>query len=1062
MANSRRNFETGYTPEPYQYSPDPAVLWRYLDRELVKISAAFAQSGRWEMPTLHVEPEKPREGMIVQADGTDWDPGSGAGVYQYTGGAWVFRSPAPVTNHSLLTGLQGGTTGEYFHLTESEYLNLGSKTPMTGIESSPAGTYTSTLTYNETTRTVTISPTGSTFNVYVNGQVFTKTAQSLAHAATGAAHFFYFDSSGNLVTSTSPWDLLLHAPVAFVFQDATNGRRICFEERHHAGRDIWWHRNQHFAEGTKAPSGFTASDITGYTLATGTDAACTFALASGVLADEDIEVTTEAVPDGGPYVILSRQGAAGDWQMTRANTVPFNRSGTTLQFNEFTGGVWQWTSVTNNDFVNMYVFGATALPQASVTPSPGAVQQIVMIPGQAKFTSLAAADVETTSSLNWGTLPFQELVALFKLTYKFSSGGGGTVSLEKVQRIVGERLTDVSSTPIDHGTLAGLLDDDHTLYTLVDGSRSFTLSSTNSVGIAGTTSAINAFYVSATVNNASPVGVSFAPTLVNIDTVQAIGAQVNAFLTPPGTNISNFYAFIQSSHKNAGGDVTNWYGNVSRFSTTSSAAGTVSNFVGYSVFAPNLVGGSTAVISTHVGFSAEALSTASTIYGFQGKIAASTNRYNLYMNGTADNYLAGRLGVGTTPNASANITSQYTASGASTKYNTIVTTTISSDVTALFISVPSLIATQAASFTLLDCRHFSADQGTIGASSVINNQYGFAALGTLVGAITNYGFFCGNASAITAGKTHYAFRSVSNIATGGGSCWNIYIDGTAPNYLAGDLRIGTTTQSGVRLTASATFTSTSADEYVAYVLASATQSSGANAKYAIIGQISTNTGFASTGAISGLFGTVTHNLTNTLSVARGCVTFLNNASTGTISVADNFTAVNALNSGTISALHGFHCNNLAAGVANYGFRGEVVAASGRWNLYMDGTANNAIAGSTRFGSTTPPVNTVDITGSFGVGTPVTKVADFTWGASENWIINNKSGSTCVVTLPAAASFTGRVLYIKNIQAQLVNSASSNVVPRAGGAAGTAILAATAGAWATLVSDGTNWVIMQGS
>ena len=52
--------------------------------------------------------------------------------------------------------------------------------------------------------------------------------------------------------------------------------------------------------------------------------------------------------------------------------------------------------------------------------------------------------------------------------------------------------------------------------------------------------------------------------------------------------------------------------------------------------------------------------------------------------------------------------------------------------------------------------------------------------------------------------------------------------------------------------------------------------------------------------------------------------------------------------------------------------------------------------------------------------------------------------------------------IKTIQAQTVVSASSNVVPLVGGAAGTAILAATAGKWATLVSDGTNWVIMQGN
>jgi hypothetical protein len=40
------------------------------------------------------------------------------------------------------------------------------------------------------------------------------------------------------------------------------------------------------------------------------------------------------------------------------------------------------------------------------------------------------------------------------------------------------------------------------------------------------------------------------------------------------------------------------------------------------------------------------------------------------------------------------------------------------------------------------------------------------------------------------------------------------------------------------------------------------------------------------------------------------------------------------------------------------------------------------------------------------------------------------------------------------------SASSNVVPLAGGAAATAILQAVAGANATLVSDGTSWIITQ--
>lgn len=94
------------------------------------------------------------------------------------------------------------------------------------------------------------------------------------------------------------------------------------------------------------------------------------------------------------------------------------------------------------------------------------------------------------------------------------------------------------------------------------------------------------------------------------------------------------------------------------------------------------------------------------------------------------------------------------------------------------------------------------------------------------------------------------------------------------------------------------------------------------------------------------------------------------------------------------------------------------------------------------------------------GAPVTKTADFTVSNGDTWIINNKSGSTCTVTLPSASTNSGRVLTFQNYQAQTLVSASSNVVPRAGGSAGTAILDAVAGNWATLVSNGTNWVIMQ--
>ncbi len=165
-------------------------------------------------------------------------------------------------------------------------------------------------------------------------------------------------------------------------------------------------------------------------------------------------------------------------------------------------------------------------------------------------------------------------------------------------------------------------------------------------------------------------------------------------------------------------------------------------------------------------------------------------------------------------------------------------------------------------------------------------------------------------------------------------------------------------------------------------------------------------------------------------------------------------------SATVTNQYGFYVDSTLTGATNdYGFYGGITAAANMWNLYMAGTAQNALAGKTRVGSTVAPVNTVDITGSFGRGAPVTTTdATYTVLDTDNWIIANRAG-TVTVTLPAAASWTGRELMFRTIQAQTVVSNASNVIPRIGGSAGTAILPATDGAWATLVSNGTAWEIM---
>lgn len=117
------------------------------------------------------------------------------------------------------------------------------------------------------------------------------------------------------------------------------------------------------------------------------------------------------------------------------------------------------------------------------------------------------------------------------------------------------------------------------------------------------------------------------------------------------------------------------------------------------------------------------------------------------------------------------------------------------------------------------------------------------------------------------------------------------------------------------------------------------------------------------------------------------------------------------------------------------------------------------AGNDRIGiGTSTPTAKLQVLGSIAFNPPVTVTTSFTVGAGDFATISNR-GATNTATLPAASSSSGRLLFFVTIQAFAVNSATSNVVPRIGGAAGTAILPATDGAWALLQSDGTNWIIL---
>ncbi len=274
--------------------------------------------------------------------------------------------------------------------------------------------------------------------------------------------------------------------------------------------------------------------------------------------------------------------------------------------------------------------------------------------------------------------------------------------------------------------------------------------------------------------------------------------------------------------------------------------------------------GAGSTITASTGFYAESnignpySGTITNAYGFLGNIASGTGRYNLYMQGTAANYMAGRLGVGailtsgamaivqnTTAGDKAFIvkgaasqsgdffdvqnsggTSQFKvdssgavgigntpAAGRSFVLGKSMTGSIApiglfssgqiqSDATNSANYFNTFVSTAAAAFTCATAIHYKTQQGTIGAGSSIGTQVGFLAESSLIGATTNNLGFWGAIPA-DANKNY-----------------NLYMSGTAPNYMAGNLGVGVTVPTqkldvagNIALTGSVIFEGATADNF---------------------------------------------------------------------------------------------------------------------------------------------------------------------------------------------------------------------------------------------------------
>ena len=80
-----------YAPLPIPDDIDIVGLSHYVVNELLTIRRLFnIEESVLELRASAAAPERPRIGMIAFADGTNWNPGSGVGLYVYKAAGWTF------------------------------------------------------------------------------------------------------------------------------------------------------------------------------------------------------------------------------------------------------------------------------------------------------------------------------------------------------------------------------------------------------------------------------------------------------------------------------------------------------------------------------------------------------------------------------------------------------------------------------------------------------------------------------------------------------------------------------------------------------------------------------------------------------------------------------------------------------------------------------------------------------------------------------------------------------------------------------------------------------------
>lgn len=347
----------------------------------------------------------------------------------------------------------------------------------------------STISFDNGTRTFTITPVGANFNYYIAGKKYTKTvAQTVVIDDTEGMHYIYFD--GDTLTSSMVGNevvLSTYAYVANVYWDATNNLALVFgDERHGLIMDNKTHSYLHKTRGTGLESGGALGDIL-VDQSGDTDSHAQFSNAATVIWDEDLKHSLTARNSTDTIGIYYRSGADASniWRLNEATAYGVLTTGTgRAAYNQNNAGTWQLTEVSDSNFVLAHVFAFN-----------DTTRRFGVIMGQDTYTTVANARAGAITEINsiiLSGLPSQEFKFLGTVIYQTANAYTNAVK----SRI---RSTDGVSVPyvdlrsqIFPGTGSPATVTDHTgLSNLAWTSSGHTGTAANVAGFDGTGAATN-------------------------------------------------------------------------------------------------------------------------------------------------------------------------------------------------------------------------------------------------------------------------------------------------------------------------------------------------------------------------------------------------------------------------------------------------------------------------------------------------------------------------------------------------------------------------------------------